>query len=218
MGNFIDLRGHIFKRLTALRRVENNKQGKAVWRCICSCGILSEVSAANLRSGDTKSCGCLNRDMDRTLLKEIKTTHGMSRTKIYGVWTGMIQRCTNQKDTSYKNYGGRGIKVCERWLTFENFLADMGAPGEGMTIERLDNEKGYSLENCTFASRTVQARNKRVRKDSKSGCTGVNWHKASMKWYARIDVDERRISLGTFESLEDAIASRMAAELEYWTK
>lgn len=155
---FIDLTGKRFGRLTALRRLD--RRGiEWYWLCACECGNQSEVAGVSLREGTTKSCGCLARDNLRTLA----TTHGFTGTRIHRIWKNMIQRCSNPKSRGYKDYGGRGIRVCKRWRKFENFLADMGEPpSPEHSIDRYpDNDGNYEPGNVRWATNVEQANNSR---------------------------------------------------------
>lgn len=151
-----DLIGHVFERLTVLKFSRSHERSRAsYWLCACSCGAQKEIKGASLANGSTRSCGCLKVDEDR------KNKHGMCGTKTYTTWDSMIQRCGNPKNTSFKDYGGRGITVCERWHTFANFLADMGEKPDGMQIDRERNNEGYGPGNCRWATPLQNIRNKR---------------------------------------------------------
>lgn len=141
------------------RRVQPNGKGQLYWLCKCDCGSDRYVSGSHLRRGLSKSCGCLSADTTR----EMSVTHGKSKSGIYAVWCAMIARCHNPKNQAYQRYGARGIAVCEAWQTsFEAFHADMGDPPTSRhTLDRIDNDKGYSLGNCRWAVRTQQNRNRR---------------------------------------------------------
>ena len=121
--------------------------------CKCSCGIEKAVLLSQLRSGKSKSCGCYRID------KRVK--HGMSKTKIYRTWLNMIHRCNNPKVNYYCHYGGRGIKVCERWMKFENFYADMGEQPENTYLDRINPNDNYQPSNCRWATWDEQCNNKR---------------------------------------------------------
>lgn len=139
--------------------VSYSHKSKSVYfyKCLCGCGKESVVNGSHLRTGHTKSCGCT-----RSGICNIEK-HGQSKrgetTRLYRTWVAMRQRCFNPLSTKYPYYGERGISVCERWLSFRNFAADMGVPAEGMSLDRIDNNKNYCPENCRWASAAQQSRN-----------------------------------------------------------
>lgn len=153
----IDLTGQRFGMLVVTEFVDRNKRGMASWRCRCDCGEVITKTIGNLRSGHSKSCGCLRS----TTTSREKTTHGMYGTPTHRSWTSMLTRCKNPKNHKYPDYGGRGIEVCERWHAFENFLADMGERPLGTTIGRQNNDGHYEPENCQWEGGKDQGRNKR---------------------------------------------------------
>jgi hypothetical protein len=156
MGKLIDLTGQKFGYIAITDRGFNNKWGEATWNGICACGSFINVVAGDLKSGHTKSCGCLNKEK----VIERNTTHGMAYNPLYYIWYEMINRCYNTNHKSYKYYGAKGIKVCQRWLdSLENFIEDMGERPESYTVERVNRKGDYCKENCIWATRKVQQNN-----------------------------------------------------------
>jgi len=144
MGKLINLTGQKFGRLIVVRRTDNDKYANLRWLCQCECGNEKIIRGSSLLDGSTKSCGCLH--------KEIMMKHGHrlknKTSRTYDAWHGIIQRCTNKNNKTWKHYGGRGIYVCGRWMKFENFLDDMGEVPSGLSIERVNNNRGYNKKNC----------------------------------------------------------------------
>lgn len=154
-----NLKGEKFGKLQVIEKINTSKGKPTAWTCLCDCGEIREVHTMSLTKGRTKSCGFHRRQV----FKNSVTTHGASFTKEYSSWCHMLQRTGNAKNLGYKNYGGRGISVCDRWSSsFENFLEDMGKmPSPQHTLERKNNEDNYNPSNCVWATRKEQGMNRR---------------------------------------------------------
>lgn len=155
MPKAIDITGQVFGRLTVLGR-----HHKLKWLCRCTCGTVKPFHSSNLKMGFTRSCGCFRAEH----LGDYTRTHGKRSSPEYGVWSRLRERCNNPNNPGFKNYGGRGISVCARWLEgFENFFEDMGPrPSSAHSIDRINNDGNYEPSNCRWATRTEQSRNNRA--------------------------------------------------------
>lgn len=165
----VNLSGQTFGRLTALEEFPANKYGRRYWTCLCSCGNRVAVAAGHLKSGNTKSCGCIVRQGN-------KRTHNLFHTPEWNVWHGMRQRCFNPAHESYKHYGGRGITVCDRWdNSMAAFAEDIGPrPSMQHSLDRINNDGNYEPGNCRWATKSEQRRNQRPRQKVKHAIDQVN--------------------------------------------
>ena len=216
--NQVDLSGMQFDYLTVIEYIENG-ENRGKWKCICKCGNITYVSQTALMEHHKKSCVCLLRNKARK--REEKYPNRLSK-----VYRGMMERCNNEKHISYKNYGGRGIKVCDEWamphtgrIAFCDWALANGydpkAPKGKCTIDRIDINGNYCPENCRIVDMNIQARNHNYPL-GKVPVRGVHYSERAQRYIARITVNNHRINLGTFKSLEEAAAVRKAAELKYY--
>ena len=161
----IDEAGRRYGRLTVESISGKDRANAILWTCLCDCGASVVVGGRNLRSGTTRSCGCLQREA-ATRSGQGNTRHGHAptghRSPEYRAWSAMLERCTNERHAAWNDYGGRGISVCERWRSFDAFLSDMGPrPSRQHTLDRVNNDGNYEPANCRWATWTQQARNRR---------------------------------------------------------
>lgn len=198
-----NLIGERFGRLIVLERTLNSRLGQSMWLCLCDCGIKKVIQGSNLKAGITKSCGCLQSEISSKRLM----SHGGYGTGSYNSWHGIKGRCLNKSDKDYFRYGRRGIKICDKWLKFEGFYQDMGDKPEHMSIDRIDNNKGYYKENCRWATDNQQARN---RSDTIFIAYGgktmsmVEWSE-----YLNIDYDKFKHRVKTLKWSMDKICSNL---------
>lgn len=167
------------------------------------CGREFEVRVYSVKIGNARSCGCQ--------INKQKITHGRSNSRFYETWNNMVGRCSNPNNKDYKDYGGRGITVCGEWLDVANFVAwaESTHPNmEGYTLDRIDNDKGYSPENCTWSDKTTQAINQRIKKNNTSGYVGVSYYDRGGVWTAYISINNARKHIGSFPTIEEAVQAR----------
>ncbi|KKM72229.1 hypothetical protein LCGC14_1422620 [marine sediment metagenome] len=162
MSRLIDLTGQKFERLLVVKYAGKKKSGATLWLCVCDCSKEKIIIGSHLKNGNTKSCGCLQKEI--ASISHAKHGHKTraKTSKTYQSWQSMIKRCVNPKNKDYLHYGGRGIKVCQRWRnSFENFLKDMHEAPEGYQIDRIDNDGNYCKSNCRWVTSRINNRNKR---------------------------------------------------------
>jgi len=187
-----DHTGLRYGKLLVLKRV--NKISPPKWLCTCDCGNTHIVNSSELTGNKTKSCGC------------IMLSRKESYSRLYSIRKGMIQRCTNKKSTGYKNYGGRGITVCKEWLTsFSKFKKWATANGYSklLTIDRIENNKGYYPSNCRWATKAIQTRNTRLKNNNKSGYQNVHFSTSMNKYTAQIKLKGKSIILGYADTAKE---------------
>jgi hypothetical protein len=225
MTKKLELTGQTFGKWLVLREgntyISPRGYKKATWVCECTCilangkkcGVVKTLVATKLKSGRTSKCKSCSIRIDN-----IKHNNCIKkRTKEYSAWSSLKSRCINPNHRQYKDYGGRGITICDDWLTFNGFFADMGlAPSKSHSIDRINNDLGYCKSNCRWSTKTQQVINRRVPSKNTSGYRGVRWCKRDKLWVATIGINGKTKSLGSFKDINEAIAARLAAEEIYY--
>ena len=201
MENIKNMTPKLIKELGMRFPTELSKQRRRYGLYECPyCGKHWEVVMGSVKCGDTKSCGCLKGE-----------GHGLRRHNLYGTWSQMVQRCTNPKHKNYGDYAERGITVCEEWLDIKKFIAwaESTHPNvKGVTLDRINNDKGYSPENCTWSDKTAQVLNRRIMKNNTSGYVGIYWNKDSKKWVVNIRISKILKQIGSFKDKIEAVLAR----------
>ncbi|WP_195989570.1 hypothetical protein [Clostridium sp. D53t1_180928_C8] len=210
MSKRLSLVGNRFGKLVVIE-FSHTTNGYTYWNCICDCGTEITIKGSYLTSKTkaTKSCGCLVKEkVAKNLPEKRNTSHKMSGTKFYGVWNSMVMRCHNPNSSSYSRYGEKGITVSNEWRVFQNFYNDMHSTyKEGLTIDRIDNTKGYSKENCRWVTMKVQGNNKSTNHNLNYKGKTYSLAEASEKFNIPYNVLKRRIYLGW--SIEKALTAKV---------
>ena len=188
------------------------KRRYGLYRCIC--GVEKEIVITSVRLGKIKSCGCMRQKM----LADANTTHGLSKKDSYYLWKNIMSRCYCEKDVNFKNYGGKGICVCDDWKDVFLFCewANNNGYKKGLQIDRINNSGNYEPNNCQFITHGENnaVGKKGMNRNNKSGYTGVFWCSDRSKWEVSIKLDYKRIQLGRYENIHDAVEARIAKEIE----
>jgi len=213
MSKIIDLTGQKFGRLTVIKRATNNHKGNARWHCQCDCGKEKIIVGLSLRNNNTQSCGCLASE--KTCKRNI--THGNTHTRIFKIWQGIHTRCTNKNCSSYCDYGGRGIRVCQEWtqdfFAFYQWAMSNGYSDE-LTIDRIDNNGNYEPKNCRWVTRHQQYSNKRNNTDF----VGVSFCTERKGFVAYLKIDGKYVLHKRFKIKDDAVKARLNAEQQFGIK
>ncbi len=206
MNRKLDLKGHKYNSLKVFSKVNNPKSKRPTWFCFCDCGALTEVRSTSLQIGGTKSCGCLST--------EVKTTHGMSRTRLASIFNSMKYRCYNKKHKSFHHYGGSGVTICKKWLDDPGKFfgwAKSNRYSDDLWIDRKDNNKGYSPSNCRWVTPLESASNRRlITKANKTGFCGVVIRNRlkTKRFYASVRYKGKSYDVGYHDTAKEAARAR----------
>jgi len=206
----IDEVGNRHGRLTVLEEGERGKSRHAMWLCKCDCGNIRVVDGINLRSGHTKSCGCLAKER----ASETKSSHGLSSHRLYKTHKNIVHRCTNPKANRYDRYGGRGITVCDEWLNKDSGLksfiewAEENGHVDGLQIDRIDNDGNYEPSNCRCVTPHVNSSNRGLQPNNKSGYSGVCFDNGSRRWMAYLGLNGKFKGIGRHDTKQKAVEAR----------
>lgn len=214
--SYIDMTGKRFGRWTVLMIDSEKLGGRIAWKCVCDCGTKRSVIGRDLRNGKSTSCGCISKE--KTIQRSFKHGHAKrsGHNITYKSWSSMIERCTNPNSKVWSYYGGKGIKVCERWFSYSNFVEDMGErPSLKYSIDRIDPSGNYEPGNCRWADDYEQRINSRSGPKNTSGFVGVSWNSNPGRWHASIGYKGKIINLGYYISFEDAVKARIEGEKKY---
>lgn len=201
----IDLTGNVYNRLTVLNETVPTTYPRK-WDCKCECGAYKSIIGSSLKTGATQSCGCLNKE----ILSAKGTVHGGSKSRLYSIWHNMKQRCGNPNHTAYSYYGELGTTVCTEWDTFVPFKdwAEASGYADDLSLDRKEGTKGYSPDNCRWTTLTIQSRNQKRRNTNTSGHVGVSYNPKISKYQAYLTVDYKKVNLGFFTEVNEAIEAR----------
>ena len=204
MPRRLDLVGQTFQRLHVIEFAGMTFNHKSLWKCECICGGIKICIGESLKNGHTGSCGCLRQEASRKMIVKLNTTHGMSSTKFYQVWYGMKTRCYNKNNKDYKNYGGRGIIMCDRWFgSIENFIEDMYPSylkhikkfgKKGTSLDRIDVMGNYEPSNCKWSTTQEQNRNTRVASSTTNYEEHMRWRTILMSCINHILFENQKTS------------------------
>ena len=207
MPSKLNLVGQIFSRLTVISEDPVRQHGAVKWICLCECGTILSIYSTSLKSKKTKSCGCLNIEVAR----ETNTSHGYYKHPLYIKRKAMIQRCYNPNHSKYKYYGGRGITIHSEWLTNAKAFVEWGLSNgykKDLEIDRRNNDKSYTPDNCRFVTRSINCINAGNRNNTSSIYKGVSLYNTTGKYESYIDYNSKHIYIGKYNTEELAVKAR----------